>query len=241
MLMLTPPRRWLCRRVNVNLCITNHVSQRITLPHSQVVYYGVSEPPTTAAPEKTAAPPILSVGFLGRLVEEKGVPTLIEAMHLLRNEKDRAMLTIIGDGPRRQQLETMAREQNGFQPNILFTGSLQGEKLSAALANIDVLVMPSANEEPAGLVVMELMIRGCPVVVSDHGGGPELAGDGGLKFPPGDAAALAACLRRLMDEPHLLRELGLTAKNRAVAFFSLDRMIEEHYRMFEKLSAGAAR
>jgi glycosyltransferase involved in cell wall biosynthesis len=244
MLMLTPLRRWLCRRVNVNLCITNHVAQRIELPRSQVVYYGIPEPlPTeivSAARQITLVSP-LSVGFLGRLVEEKGVPTLIAAMHILRDRKNRVNLTIIGDGPQRPILEAMAREQNGFRPAISFAGSLQGEKLSAALANVDVLVMPSVNEEPAGLVVMEQMIRGCPVIVSDHGGGPELAGDTGLKFPPGNAAALAACLRQLADDPALLRELGIRAKNRATAVFSLDRMIEEHYRIFEKLVAEAKR
>jgi len=243
MLMLTPLRRWLCRRANVNLCITNHVAERIDLPRSQVVYYGIPEPVTTTitSAQEKIAPSLLSVGFLGRLVAEKGVPTLIEAMHLLRAENDHVSLTIIGDGPQRPKLESMAREQNGFQPNISFTGSLQGENLNTALARIDVLVMPSANEEPAGLVVIEQMIRGCPVIVSDHGGGPELAGNGGLKFPPGDAAALAACLRRLVDDPDLLRELGLRAKSRAETVFSLDRMIEQHYRMFQKLSSESTR
>jgi glycosyltransferase involved in cell wall biosynthesis len=240
LLMLTPFRRWLCRRVSVNLCITHHVAKRIDLPHSQVVYYGIPEPITTtiAAAQENTVPSLLSVGFLGRLVQEKGVPTLVESMHLLRAEKDRISLTIIGDGPERPQLEAMAREQNDFQPNISFTGSLQGEELSAVLAKIDVLVMPSANEEPAGLVVMEQMIRGCPVFVSDHGGGPELAGDGGLKFPPGDASALAHCLRRLLDEPGLINAMGRRARERALAMFTLDRMIEEHYRIFEKLYAG---
>jgi glycosyltransferase involved in cell wall biosynthesis len=244
MLALTPLRRWLCRRASVNLCVTNHVAGRIDLPRTQVVYHGVPEQLTstiTLAPKQLTTPPLLSVGFLGRLVEEKGVPTLINAMHLLRAEKDRVSLTIIGDGAQRSQLEAIAREQNDFQPNISFTGSLQGEILSAALANIDVLVMPSVNEEPAGLVVMEQMIRGCPVIVSDHGGGPELAGDAGLKFPPGNAPALAACLRQLANDPALLRELGVRAKNRATALFSLDRMIEEHYRIFEKLVAESKR
>jgi glycosyltransferase involved in cell wall biosynthesis len=244
LLKLTWLRRRLCRHASVNLCITNHVAERIDLPRSQVVYYGIPEPLTTTilpAPKQTSTPSLLSVGFLGRLVDEKGVPTLIEAMHLLRTEKDRVDLTIIGDGPQRRQLEAMAREQNDFLPKISFTGSLQGENLNAVLAKIDVLVMPSVNEEPAGLVVMEQMIRGCPVVVSDHGGGPELAGDGGLKFPPGDANALAQCLRRLLNEPGLINALGQRARQRALAMFSLDHMIEEHYRMFEKLSAAAPR
>src|SRR5580693_5151288 len=143
MLVLMPLRRGLCRRASVNLCVTNHVADRIDLPRTQVVYHGVPESLASTIAPAPKDLPLLSVGFLGRLVEEKGVPTLINAMHLLRAEKDRVSLTIIGDGPQRPQLEAMAREQNDFQPNISFTGSLRGETLSAALANIDVLVMPS--------------------------------------------------------------------------------------------------
>jgi glycosyltransferase involved in cell wall biosynthesis len=135
----------------------------------------------------------------------------------------------------------MAGEQNNFRPAISFTGSLRGEQLTAALSKIDVLVMPSLNEEPAGLVVMEQLMRGCPVIVSGHGGGPELAGDGGLTFLPGDTRALAVCVRRLLDEPGLIAELGRRARDRAMALFTLDRMIEEHFRIFERLTAGAAR
>ena len=143
MLVLMPLRRGLCRRASVNLCVANHVADRIDLPRTQVVYHGVPESLASTIAPVPKDLPLLSVGFLGRLVEEKGVPTLINAMHLLRAEKDRVSLTIIGDGPQRPQLEAMAREQNDFQRNISFTGSLQGETLGAALANIDVLVMPS--------------------------------------------------------------------------------------------------
>jgi glycosyltransferase involved in cell wall biosynthesis len=250
MFLLIWPRRWLSRRANINLCVTQHVATRLQLPHSAVVYHGVpGAEENTVAPAKvseqamgqSARPPVLSVAYLGRLVQEKGVPTLVEAIHLLQAEGKHVALIIIGDGPERPHLEAMASAAPDLQARISFTGSLQDEKLSAALAGADVLVMPSMNEEPAGLVVMEQMIRGCPVIVSDHGGGPELAGDGGLKFPPGDAAALAACLMRLVDEPDLLRELGLRARKRALAAFSLDRMVEEHYRMFERLASRAAR
>jgi glycosyltransferase involved in cell wall biosynthesis len=244
LLILTSFRRSLCRRASVNLCVTNHVAVRIDLPHSQIVYHGIpdsSVPADRISIKETSTRSHLSLGYLGRLVEEKGVPTLIEAMHTLREEKDRVGLTIIGDGPQLKQLEAMAGERTGFRPAITFLGSLKEEKLTAALSGIDVLVMPSLNEEPAGLVVMEQMMRGCGVIVSDHGGGPELAGDSGLKFPAGDAQALAECIRRLLREPGLVGLLGRRARERALKMFTLDRMINQHYQIFQKLCTGDAR
>ena len=247
--LLMWPRRWLCRHASVNLCISHHVDRRLQLPHSTVVYYGVPgagentvapDDYTGSASEQSTRPLSMSLAFLGRLVHEKGVPTLVEAIQLLQAKGRLATLMIIGDGPERPHLEAMANETPGLRKRISFAGSLQEEALRDALKSADLLVMPSVNEEPAGLVIMEQMAQGKPVIVSDHGGGPELAGDAGLKFPPSDAAALAECLERLADEPALLKELGARARNRAAAFFTLERMVEEHRKIFEGLASGVA-
>lgn len=247
MLLRMWPRRWLCRRAGGNLCITQHVARRLQLPRSTVVYYGVPgaredtlvpDIDTGSTPEKSTRQLVLSVAYLGRLVHEKGVPTLIEAMRLLQAGGKLGTLMIIGDGPERAHLEAMANGTPGLRKWISFAGSLEGEALRDALKSADVLVMPSVNEEPAGLVIMEQMAQGKPVIVSDHGGGPELAGDAGLKFPPGDAVALAKCLERLADEPGLLKELGMRARKRAAALFTLERMVNEHQQIFEELVRG---
>jgi len=252
MLMLTPLRRWLCRRVNVNLCISKHVASRLELPHSVVVYYGVPQTnenivsADTVAPAQIAGPlnqsvkPTLSIAYVGRLVLEKDVPTIVEAVRLAQTTGYRVTLKIIGDGPDLPRIES-AISAYTFDPPVSMTGYLLDEALSDALRDAAVVVIPTIMEETAGLAVMEQLDRGKPVIVSEIGGLAEVAGDAGLKFPPGNATALAACLRRLIDEPDLLRELGVRAKNRAVAVFSLDRMIDEHYNMFEKLAAAAQR
>jgi glycosyltransferase involved in cell wall biosynthesis len=270
MLMLMAPRRWLCRRVNVNLCISRHVAERLELPRSVVVYYGVPHlsgiPQPNEIPESNEMPepnenyasiggattskisgvasqsvkPALSIAYVGRLVREKDVPTIVEAVRLAQTSGYRIVLKIIGDGSDRPRVESAIGSHN-FDPPITITGYLLNGALSDALRDVAVVVIPTIMEETAGLAVMEQFSRGKPVIVSDIGGLAEVAGDGGLKFPAGNAKALAECLRRLVDEPDLLRELGMRAKERATAVFSLDRMIEEHFRMFEKLSAGAAR
>jgi glycogen(starch) synthase len=243
-LMLVAPRRWLCSRASVNLCITNHVAKRIQLPHSTVIYYGVPAPPVMIAPARPSAsqtdsPRVLPVAFVGRLVREKGVATLIRAAQLVREQGYSISLRIIGDGPQRQFLEAMALDGIRGPGGIQFAGSLQGDALHAALQDVAVVVIPSLNEEPAGLVVMEQMIAGRTVIVTSHGGAPELADAAGLSFPPGDAIALAACLRRLVDEPALLAELGARARNRAATLFTQQRMVREHYDLFRGLLKGA--
>lgn len=252
MLMLTPLRRWLCRRVNVNLCISKHVLGRLELPHSVVVYYGVPQTneiltsiqgvPILATSEisNQLAKPTLSIAYVGRLVLEKDVPTIVEAVRLAQTSGYRIALKIIGDGPDRPRVES-AINAHKFNPPIVITGYLSDDSLKNALSDAAVVVIPTIMEETAGLAVMEQLDRGKPVIVSDIGGLAEVAGDAGLKFPPGNAPALAACLRQLVDDPALLRDLGVRAKNRAIAVFSLDRMIEEHFQMFQELSAGAQR
>lgn len=252
MLVLTPLRRWLCRRVNVNLCVSQHVLRRLELPYSVVVYLGVPQTNENLA-SRQAAPisqisatpnrspnPALSIAYVGRLVLEKDVPTIVEAVRLAQSYGYRIALKIIGDGPDRLRVET-AIVANTFDPPITMTGFLSGEALKDALRDAAVVVIPTIMEETAGLAVMEQLDRGKPAIVSDVGGLAEVAGDTGLKFPPGNAPALAACIRQLADDPTLLRELGVRAKNRATAVFSLDRMIEEHFQIFQKLSAEAAR
>jgi glycosyltransferase involved in cell wall biosynthesis len=241
MLLLTGPRRWLSRRANVNLAITQHVAGRLELPRTSIVYHGVpSAHGDPASADAASASRSLTIAFVGRLVIEKDVPTIIEAVRLAQMAGYRVALKIIGDGPERAHVES-AISADAFDPPVIMTGYLQNEPLRKALRDVAVVVIPTIMEETAGLAAMEQMMRGRPVIVSDIGGLAEVAGDGGLKFPPKNAVALSACLRQLIDDPELLRELGTRAQNRASKVFSLDRMIEEHYQLFQNVISGAAR
>jgi glycosyltransferase involved in cell wall biosynthesis len=75
-------------------------------------------------------------------------------------------------------------------------------------------------------------MRGRPVIVSDNGGAAELAGDAGLKFPPGDAASLAKRIKQFADNPSLIDELGRGARKRALENFTQGRMVDEHREIF---------
>jgi glycosyltransferase involved in cell wall biosynthesis len=237
MLVLEGPRRWLCKLATVNLCITNHVANRVRLPRSTVIYHGV--PDSSAGPEvrkvfaaRGVTSAALTVGFIGRLVQEKDVPILIQAVQQLQLEGCEIALKIIGDGPERKRLEQLATNNRAL-PHVEFAGTLRGEALSRAVEQLDVLVLPTRSEETAGLVVMEQMMRGRPSIVTDNGGSAEVAGDGGLTFPPGDVTALTECLRRFLNQPELLLNLGEIARRRAIQSFSLQGMVENHYNLFK--------
>jgi glycosyltransferase involved in cell wall biosynthesis len=152
---------------------------------------------------------------------------LIEAAGILRREKMRFSLLIVGDGPERAALEELANAEqlNGM---VHFTGRLRADELDAAIARASIAVVPSLGGEVFGLVVAENMLRGLPVVASDLGAFQEVLGSTGLTFETSNASALAAQIRRLLDDPALRASLGRQARQRAMALCNLQRMLEAH-------------
>jgi glycosyltransferase involved in cell wall biosynthesis len=235
---LTLPRRLLSRRAAANVCITDHVRLRLRLPRSRVIYHGVPDQSTggSSVPQGGRA----TFAFVGRMVAEKGLPLLVEASARLHEERRDFRLLFVGDGPERPWLEAMVAS-SGLDGRVSFTGFLQGTKLEAALRGVDAVVMPSVWEETAGLAAMEHMMRGRVVIAADVGGLSEVVGAAGLRFTPGDANALAACMRQVLDQPTLRVTLGKRARSRAQQLFALDRMVDDHLNVFEGLRRRGAR
>ncbi len=133
--------------------------------------------------------------FVGRLVSDKGVDTLLEAMAQLGKNHT---LTVVGGGPE----ETALREQAaalGVAERVHFAGVKRGEELARILNAHRVLVVPSRWEEPYGIVALEGLACGCVVVGSERGGLKDAIGPGGLTFPNGDAAALSRALEKSLE------------------------------------------
>jgi len=129
---------------------------------------------------------------VGRLSAEKGLDLIGPMLDALPGVRG----AFIGDGPHRTALE---RSTSGRR--VHFTGYMAGEELAAAVASADILVFPSQTDT-LGLVLLEAMAAGTPVVSANSGGAPDVVRDGfnGLLFPPGDAAAAASAVRRLLDD-----------------------------------------
>jgi len=234
-LLLMFPRNFFVRRAAANISVTQHVLERQALPRSVVILHGIADSTTLEPPR---APSVgdagrISFGYVGRFVSEKGIELLLDSARLLKQEKLDFEIQLIGDGPERPKLEEkIARDQ--LESCVRITGFLTGAAFSEALQNIRVIVMPSVWEETAGLAAMEQMMRGRLVIAAQIGGLGEVVGDSALTFPPGNAEALANCMRKVLRDPSLINSLGSKARSRALACFRHARMIEEHANVYRE-------
>ena len=139
--------------------------------------------------------------FLGRLVSDKGVNVLLDALAELQTRELRPNLTIIGDGEERGALENQAAK---LKLDVNFVGAKSGAELTKLLNRHRVMVVPSLWNEPFGIVALEGIACGCVVVGSQGGGLKDAIGPCGVTFPNGDAPALARALEPLLrDEKQL--------------------------------------
>ncbi len=243
-LLLMMPRRWLLERVAVNIGASDHTGRRVGLPRTVTIYHGIEDPlALTRGAEPRAVGPQdrlpIQFGFIGRLVSEKGVDLLLEAAAKVRSAGADFRLKIIGDGPDRRRLESLAAEL-GLGGEVSFLGYRNGEELAALLSEISVSVIPSRCEEAFGLTAVEQMMRGKLVVAADIGGLGEVVSETALKFAPGDAEELAACMRRIIEHPELIDALGEAARPRALELFSKEAMVREHLALYGRLMSGRA-
>ena len=150
------------------------------------------------------APLVIAVGRLGA---EKGLDLFGPMLDQLPGVR----MALIGDGPHRETLEQQLAGRH-----VHFAGYLKGGELAAAVASADVLVFPSQTDT-LGLVLLEAMAAGTPVVAANSCGVPEVVRDGfnGVLFAPGDAAAAATAVRRLLDDSIARELIRLAARREA--------------------------
>lgn len=151
----------------------------------------------------------LRVAFAGGLTPSKAPHVLLDAVDLL--PPGSIVVDLLGGTAAYHGQQTYADSLTlrMGHPAIRRLGPVPHERMPAVLHDVDVLVVPSVWIENAPFIIREAFAAGAPAVASDLGGMAEMVNDGvdGLLFPPGDAAALAACLRRLIEEPGLLDRL----------------------------------
>jgi len=162
--------------------------------------------------------------FVGRLSPEKGVDHLIEAWRDIDHP-----LTVIGDGPDGARLRAMA------PPTVVFLGAVGRERVRQEMERAAMLFMPSIWYETFGMVVVEAMAAGLPVMASRIGGLPELVQDGrtGLLVDPGNPAAWRHAARCVLQDPERLRAMGTHARSVFEGRFSARenlRLLEGIYR-----------
>jgi len=211
------------REAALFLCVSEFIRDRLLArgfpPEKLLVHrYGIELEPEDRGGELDGEGAIL---FAGRFVEKKGVAVLVEAMRRL-DPANRPPLVLVGDGPLGEALKRMAAplgrvEFAGWLPNDELRRRMRG----ALAVCVPSLAAPDGDAEGLPNVVIEAMAAGVPVVGSRHAGIPEAVEDErtGLLAPPGDPAALAGALRRLVGNPELRRRLGSAAREVAAERF----------------------
>jgi glycosyltransferase involved in cell wall biosynthesis len=178
------------------------------------------------------------VAYVGRIDAAKGIDTAVAALGHLPVE---ATLTIWGEGDRAYMHElTMQAAGLGAADRVRFAGFAGGEQLRVAYAEADAVVFPARWEEPFGLVPLEAMGVGRPVVATARGGSAEYLrdGDNALVFPADDADALAAALARLAADGALRERLRVHGHETA-ARYTAGRFARETVAAIEAAAGGA--
>lgn len=190
-------KRLAARWVTANLAVSRALAA--SLPgHVGVVRNPYDD--QTFAPQPAPRSRAADFVFLGRLVGDKGVDLLIDAMAALHSRGVRASLSIIGTGPEEASLRAQVNRL-GLAEAITFLGRRSGRELARTLASHRVLVVPSRWQEPFGVVVLEGLACGLRVVASDVGGLPEAVGRCGWMFRSGDVGSLCDTLESALLSP----------------------------------------
>ncbi len=231
--LLTFLRRSLCQRVTLNITPTTWLATELQLPRSEGVYHGIPFVPPPLNQVDTHQPPTLA--FVGRIVTAKGVKLLLDAVATLKEIACPCKVVIIGDGPDRLAMEDYSRRTD-VDAQVLFLGKLTEEQVSETLNRADILVAPSLGGEVFGMVIVENMLRGLPVVASNLGAYREVLGDAGVTFRVGDSRDLARQLSRLINNIATARTLGQAGRDRALKIFSVQEMIDRHEAIYRRIA-----
>lgn len=178
--------------------------------------------------------------FVGRVVEQKGLGVLFQAMRQLLPDHPGLSLTVVGDGPDREALAARAAAM-GLGDRVEFVGARSQADVVDILAKADVFVLPS-YAEGVPVVVMEALGSGVPVVASFVGGMAELVEDDatGFLIRPGDPDQLADRIGRLVDDPELRARLGRRGRAKVVAEFDSAVEARRLGQLFINTAAGRA-
>ncbi len=212
-------------------------------PLSVFTVYGIDPTMYQPAPrrEPRPAPDTFVIGYLGRLGLFKGTGVLIEA---LARMPQRCRLRFIGSGPDEAELRRLAAER-GVADRVEFRGAVSTVAVPAALAEVDVMVLPSLTQpnwmEQFGRVLIEAMACATPVVGSDSGEIPNVIGDAGIVTPEGDVEALRSALLRLEADPALRAHYAQAGRERALRLFTNDATASNIVGVYEQVLRAAPR
>ena len=205
----------------------------------ELIPLGIRQPPVEPASRAALGLPqgVFLTVTVGRLVPRKAIHVMLRA--LSQPACADVHLAIVGSGPELDSLERLAAEL-GIAERVQFLGQVDETRKWQVLRASDAYVS-STMHEGFGLVYLEGMAAGLPVVTPNYGGQVDFLRDGetGFLVPPEDAEALAAAIARLRADPALAARMGRTNLERTPQY-RIDRCAEAYERLFERVGAGKA-
>jgi len=181
---------------------------------------------------------------IGRLVEKKGFDTLIEAAAVLRGQGLEFQIIILGDGPLLHSLRSLA-QRRGVSDAVRFAGWVTESELPDWYARAALLVAASQRARDGDMegmptALVEAAAHGIPLVGTRHAGIPEVVRDGetGIVVPERDPSALAAGIRRMLENPELRARFAANARRLVAAEFSLQGRVAALESFYDELAAG---
>ena len=190
--------------------------------------------------KRWAAPEERIVFYIGRLVHEKGVDTLIDAIPKVLAARNAAKFIIAGTGPAAEHLKGRARLL-GIADRVYFAGFIDDKTRARLMRLAEMAVFPSLYE-PFGIVALEAMAAGRPVVVSDVGGLGEIVTHGvnGFKCYPGDANSLASTILEVLSKPRLAAQAAARALDDAVTIYNWASIARRTEQIYEEVVAESS-
>ncbi len=226
---LTPGVRWLATRMNIRAAVSQDardMAHEALGGNYEVVFNGIEVNNfISSAATKTDGP---TIAYVGRHEPRKGLDVLLEAMTAL---PPNVTLWVMSDGPQTEELRLKYKTDQ----RLRWLGSVSEEEKVQRIKGADVLCVPSLRGESFGIVLLEAMAAGTPVVASDLPGYRNVAstGDEAHLVAPGDPAALAGGLLRVIEDKDLAARLSKSGRNRALEF-SMDRLAGIYIDLYER-------
>ncbi len=197
------------------------------------LYNGVDIERFSPSEEAVSDQPIV-IGTVGRLSGEKDQLTLLEAFIGLKkavSEKLDIQLSIVGDGALREEIQQRVNSEN-LEDCVNLVG--KRDDIPEQLRKMDIFVLPSLGEGISN-TILEAMASGLPVIATNVGGNPELVQEGqtGFIVPSANPDAMAQAIKKYLDQPALIMKHGLAGRERVEEKFSIQRMTERYFTLYD--------
>jgi glycosyltransferase involved in cell wall biosynthesis len=208
--------------------------RRPAAPHLILPQLGVTPPPAVPRVPRSS----LGIGFVGRLVPERGLDLLFRALVGLAGKWS---LTVVGTGPSQEELESLA-QRLGISARISWLGALPREAVEKVWPSLDCVVLPARTTPrwvpTVGRAALHAMAHGVAVVASDSGALPELVGDAGRIVAEEDVPALTAALQELYADRSECERLGAAGRRRVLEQFSDDAIAGKTLTFWRSLASA---